>query len=69
MGAGPVSEGRRTLKVNLGRECGMCKDDPRLFGHPIKPERIPHYGTINGMTARLMICAIHDRAGVRIPTA
>ncbi len=64
-----MSEGRRTLKVNLGRSCTMCKEDPRLFGQPIKPERVAYYAKVNGELARLMICAIHDRPHVRLPMA
>jgi len=67
-----VSEGRRTLKVNLSRRCTMCEEDPRLFGQPIKPERIPFYSSKpkagTNFYSRLMICPIHDRPPMTIRT-
>lgn len=62
-----MSEGRRTLKVNLGRRCTMCEEDPRQYGQA-RPGRIPHYHpTMAGV--RLMICLIHDRPDVRLRLA
>lgn len=62
-----MSGGRRTLKANLGRLCTMCQEDPRLFGQPVKPERIPHYHP-EDPSKRLMVCPIHDRPPMTIRT-
>ncbi len=64
MGACAVSEGRRTLKLNAGRQCTMCREDPRLFGQQQHPSRIPVYGSLGW----LMICPIHDRPPMSIRT-